>query len=65
MKKITVVEVQVVVAVAEGDEPLATINRVNEAALSFKKELGDVAQFNVLTREVPVQEDANGPANQV
>jgi len=54
MKKATFIEVQVVVPVI--DDIAEKVASVTSAALAFKAELGEVAQFNILTRELPVQE---------
>ena len=56
MKKIHVVEVQVVVAIPDESRIGEEVARVTEAAVALKRELVNVAQFNVLTREVTVQE---------
>jgi len=57
VKKVMVIEVQVAVAV-KPEEDFAAVNaKVTAAALTLKEELGDVASFNVLTREIPVKEE--------
>ena len=60
MKKVTVIEIQVVVAVKDVIEIAERHAEVLGAALELKDKLGDVAHFNVGLKEVPVQEDSNG-----
>ena len=60
MKKVTVIEVQVVVAIRDAMEIVEKHAEVLGAALELKNKLGDVAHFNVGLKEVPVQEDSNG-----
>jgi len=60
MKKVTVIEIQVVVAIRDAMEIVEKHAEVLGAALELKNKLGDVAHFNVGLKEVPVQEDSNG-----
>ena len=60
MKKVTVIEVQVVVAIRDAMEIVDKHAEVLSAALELKDKLGDVAHFNVVLKEVPLQEESNG-----
>jgi len=56
LKKISIVEVSVVVAVQDGQDPADVTAHVTKSAYAFKHELGEVAHFSVQTRDVSVQE---------
>ena len=60
MKKVTVIEIQVVVAIRDAMEIVEKHAEVLGAALELKDKLGDVAHFNVVLKEVPLQEESNG-----
>lgn len=53
MKKVSVIEIRVALAIPDGAEPAEFIADISRKAYAFKHELGDVALFNVTTQEVP------------
>jgi len=56
VNKVTLVEVQLAVAVKPDEDPAQVQARVSTVAFAMKKELGETQAFNIITRDVPVRE---------